>query len=170
MVILRIISLLTLSLWLGGLVTLFMSVSAVFGAFTERATAGTAAAAMFARFEVYQLILAAVLTACAGAVWAITRSRMRLAFLVCVVLAGLLGAVSHFSISARLNTMRDQQLTATPEFKRLHGMSMLVYVSQTAVLAVGAVVVAVASGRPTQSARAVPSAAVPPAPAAVHNK
>ncbi len=152
MAVLRIVSLLTLSLWLGGLVTLFMSVSAVFGAFPDRATAGTAAAAMFARFEVYQLVLAAILTACAVAVWVITRSRLRAAFLVCVVLAGLLGAVSHFGISARLNVMRDEQRTATPEFRRLHGMSMLVYVSQTAVLTVGAVVVAVASGRPAQRA------------------
>ena len=147
MAILRIVSLLTLCLWLGGLVTLFLAVSAVFGVFADRATAGTAAAAIFARFEVYQLVLSVILTGCAAAVWVITRSRLRLAFLICVVLAGVLGAASHFGVSARLEHMRREQLTATAEFRRLHGMSMMVYVSQIAVLAAGAIVVAVASGR-----------------------
>lgn len=152
MTLLRVVSLVCLSLWFGGLVTLFLSVSAVFAAFADRATAGTAAAAMFARFEVFQMVVGGLLAASSIAVWAITRSKLRLIFLCCVILAGVLAVVSHFGVSARLQAMREARETQSQEFKRLHGVSMMVYVSQTGLLGIGAVVVAVASGQRTRKA------------------
>src|SRR4051794_18585247 len=49
-------------LWFGGLVTLLMAVTTLFNTFgTQRSIAGTGAAAMFRRFELFQLALAAAM-------------------------------------------------------------------------------------------------------------
>lgn len=147
MPVVRVVTLLALCLWLGGLVMLFIAVSTIFNHFApDRAAAGQVAAAIFNRVEPVQLVLAGVLVAASLFVWWRTKHFLRGLFAGFVLLAAVLAVAGHFGVSARLEDLREAGMTTSPEFRRLHGISMLLYVSQTASLFIGAVCVALASG------------------------
>ena len=120
----------TLALWLGGLITLFVSVSVLFGHARELGI--QAAPVLFATFEKYELGLFVVAIVFA-LVW---RSPVKLywrAVLGCVLTAGGLVAVQVWVLSPKINFLRETGQSATPAFQQLHGQSTFVYVA-TAVL------------------------------------
>ena len=125
------------ALWFGGLIALFLVVTSLFDTFApDKALAGTAAAGVFRRFEVYQLVLAAVAVIVA-AVWRASASAHRgakSAVLVLVLLAAALAPAITFGVSRRIEGLRRERLTATPEFRRLHGISMGLYACEAALL------------------------------------
>ena len=127
-------------LWFGGLVTLFIAVTSLFNTFApDRSLAGTAAAGVFRRFELYQFALAAVAVIAAVALRAAagggtTAGRRRTVVLSTVVLAAGLSLVSTFVVTARIDVMRRARQTETPEFARLHGISMTVYLAEAVLL------------------------------------
>ena len=158
MLLLRLVSIvLTLAwgLWFGGIMTLFLAVTSLFNTFApDRALAGTAAASVFRKFERYQLVLAAV-TIVAAVAWRMAPSARRgakTAVLVFVLLAAVLAPVSTFGVSARIGELRTQGLTATGEFRRLHGISMALYATEAVVLLLAGLALSSALAAPVVSA------------------
>jgi hypothetical protein len=120
----------TLALWLGGLIALFVSVSVLFG--TARELGVQAAPVLFATFERYELGLFVVSIVLALA-WRTPAKRYRQALLGCVLAAGGMVAVQVWVLSPKINLLRETGQSATPAFQQLHGQSTFVYVA-TAVL------------------------------------
>lgn len=126
------------ALWFGGLITLFLAVTSLFDTFApDRYLAGTAAAGIFRRFEFYQLVLAAVAVV-AAALWrasdgAAAPLRRTLVLALLASAAGM-ALVSMFAVSNRIENLRQNKLTDTPEFRRLHGLSMTVYSAEALTL------------------------------------
>jgi hypothetical protein len=118
----------TWALWLGGLATLFIAVTSLFATFdADHTLAGLAASGIFARFNRYQLLLAAV-SLIGSFVWRITSKRSGVTGLFfCFGLAAFAAIVVAGIITPHLEAMRLAQKTHTPEFGRLHGISMMLY-------------------------------------------
>src|SRR6476619_3294704 len=119
------------ALWFGGLITLFLAVTSLFDTFApDRHLAGTAAAGIFRRFEFYQLGLAAVAVV-AAALWRMSEPHVsplrRTVVLALLASAAGMALVSMFAVSNRIENLRQNRLTDTAGFRRLHGLSMTVY-------------------------------------------
>jgi hypothetical protein len=124
-------------LWFGGVITLFLAVTSLFDTFKpDRALAGTAAAGIFRRFEFYQLVLAAVAVSAAALLRASRHAALgrRTLLLVLLALAAGTALTSTLVVSSRIEHLRQSRLTDTPEFRRLHGLSMAVYLAEAGLL------------------------------------
>ncbi len=120
---------LCIALWLGGLVTLFMSVSFMFK--TDRPIAMLAAPMMFHIFERFQLVMAAV-SLVSTIVWRLYAcTKPKQALLACLMVAALLAIAQYKLIAPPLNRLRLEGNSGSDEFKRLHGHSMRLYVGTT---------------------------------------
>jgi hypothetical protein len=143
------------ALWLGGLMTLFLTVSHLFK--VNRPTAVTAAPEMFIAFERYQIILAGV-ALIAAAAWRLTTPRALLTALFFLLAIASVGTVlSAAIISPRMHAIRALGESSGPAFRRLHGMSMMAYTGE-AVILLAAGCVLIASLRRTDSSTAPASA------------
>jgi hypothetical protein len=123
-------------LWFGGLIMLFVAVTSLFNTFKDqRPIAGAAAADIFHRFEVFQLALAAA-ALLATLAWRILsgRSKLKMGVLVFFALATLVAMSSTTVVTPKIDALRRQAQTATPEFKKLHGVSMMLYVGEATLL------------------------------------
>lgn len=151
---------LTWALWFGGLMALFLLVSHLFA--SDRPTAVLAAPRMFVAFARYQILLAAVALV-ATVAWRLTTPRALLTalfslFAVAAVATVLIASV----ITPKMERLRLAGESATPEFRRLHGQSMIAYVAEAAALLVAGFLVGIG----IRSATVLPDAANanPPAP------
>jgi hypothetical protein len=120
------------ALWFGGLGSLFLFVTRLFSA--DRPTALKAAPMMFLVFERYQLLLAAA--ALVGTVaWRILTGSARVTVLFTLLaIATATAALGPIFVTSRMEQIRLQGQSSSPEFKKLHGISMIVYSGQTLVL------------------------------------
>jgi hypothetical protein len=120
------------ALWLGGLGALFLFVTDLFA--KDRPTALKAAPQMFLVFERYQILLAAA--ALLGAVaWRILAGSIRVTVLFIMLAAATLpAALSPMLLTSRMELLRQQGRSSSPEFRELHGISMIVYTGQTLIL------------------------------------
>jgi hypothetical protein len=121
----------TWALWLGGLVTLFIVVESLFVTFdSDHTIAGLAASGIFARFNRYQLVLAAI--ALVGSFfWRIQSRRGGVTGLFfCFGLAAFAAIIVAGVIAPNLESMRIARQTHTPQFIRLHGISMMLYLGE----------------------------------------
>lgn len=118
------------ALWFGGLVTLFVVTRATFAHSHELGR--TANPIMFRTFEPYILIVAAVAVVGSGLWLASGRTRLLKVLFVLLILGAATSTYAHFGVSLRLQQMSP----STPEWKSLHGRSMMLYASQAAVLAI----------------------------------
>jgi len=122
------------SLWLGGLVVLFLCVHSLFVTFaSDHTIAGEAASGIFVRFNRYQLVLAGI--ALIGSfLWRISSGRSAVTGLFfCFGLASF-AAIIAAHVTTHLEGMRLAYQTHTPQFVRLHGFSMLLYLWEVVVL------------------------------------
>ena len=132
------------ALWLGGLVTLFISVTALFAHSHDLAV--EAAPVLFLRFEKYQLALAAGSIA-AMLLWQVQgSSRSKTAILLLMTLAAGCAAYSTASVTPAIERLRAMHQTQTDEFRSLHGRSMVIYLSETILLAMAGVAIPAAVG------------------------
>lgn len=123
--------LLAWSLWLGGLVGVLLAVTTIFAALDpDKHAAGAIAAQVFANADKLVFILAAfALLSCAGLLLqSPTKSRQTVFAL--LILAALLATGSATVISPKINAMRKAATTESPEFKKLHGLSMLLALTE----------------------------------------
>ncbi len=126
------------SLWLGGLVVMFISVHSLFITFaSDHSIAGLAASGIFWRFNRYQLVLAAIALIGSFA-WRIASGRSAVTGLFfCFGLASFAAIVVAGIITPHLEAMRIARETHTLRFVRLHGISMLLYLSEVICLLIG---------------------------------
>ncbi len=159
--VLPILANLTLGLWLGGLVMLFLSVSGLFATYPDRHTAGLGATTVFHRFEILQgvlAILSLVLT------WlALPPRRMRTVAETLLAVAAILAGVITFGFSRKIDQMRLAGTTDTPQFYAIHGAAMGTYLVVTIVVAAAWVTV-LAALRAETSATASPDRVSPGVP------
>lgn len=120
------------ALWFGGLGTLFLLVTSLFA--EDRATALKAVPRMFLVFERYQLLLAAA--ALLGAVaWRVLAKSVRVTALFWMLAAASApAALGPMLITSRMEQLRLSGESSSPEFKKLHGESMIVYCAETIIL------------------------------------
>lgn len=130
----RLAVLLGWALWLGGLIVLFLFVQALFARRRDLAT--QAAPFLFLTFEKYQLVVGAAALLAAAGLWASLRSRPALAAAILIALAGVGAGTSPF-ITNQMERLRQDGRSNSPEFRKLHGQSMIIYTSE-AVLLLGA--------------------------------
>jgi len=155
------------SLWLGGIVFLFVGVSALFRAFPRPASdvAPQAAPALFYVWERYQLVLAAVALVGAFAWYVLSRAKRLIVLFLLLALAAAGGVVSTTLITPRMDRLREAGQSNTPRFRALHARSMQCYIGQASLLLVAALVLPSSSfpnrrraeaDQPTSAPRAAP--------------
>jgi hypothetical protein len=136
------IALLAWSLWLGGLVLLFVVVQTLF-AIEPRETFIEVAPRIFLAFERYQLLLAG-LALLGTFAWRVASPSRAIATVFTLFAAATLGALaSSLIITPRLELLRLHDQLQSPQFAQLHGISMLVYTTQVILLAVAGLVVTI---------------------------
>jgi len=129
------------ALWFGGMIVLFIAVGTIFGTLHEhRGLAGDVASALFRRFEVYQLALAAAALLATFAWWLADRSRLKIALFALFALAAVAAVLVTTRVSPRIEGLRARHASDTPEFARLHHTATRVYTAQAAVLLVAGMV------------------------------
>jgi hypothetical protein len=150
------------ALWLGGLMTLFITVSRLFA--VNRPTAVVAAPQMFITFEAYQLGLAMV-ALLASAIWRVREPRASLTTLFALfALTSIVAIIQSTFISPKMHRLREMGQSSGPEFMQLHGKSMMHYTMEAALLLIaGLVFIAALSSRTTASTE--PASAPPAGPA-----
>jgi hypothetical protein len=125
--------------WFGAIVMVFVTVTSLFETFADQKhLAGAAAAGVFRRFDWLHLIAAAVAVLANGA-WlnlGDTGSGRRTALVVAFALATGLAVTSTLAISPRIDNLRQNGLVDTPEFRKLHGISMGLYSAEAVSLLV----------------------------------
>jgi hypothetical protein len=129
------LALIAWSLWLGGLVLLFVVVQTLF-ATEPRDTFIEVAPRIFLAFERYQLLLAGLaLLGTFG--WRLANPSLGIGALFTLFAAATVGALaSTLLITPRLEDLRLHDQLQSPQFARLHGISMCVYVAQVILLAI----------------------------------
>jgi hypothetical protein len=123
---------LTWALWFGGQATLVILIMTLFK--SDRPTAVRAGPYMFHAFERYQLALAGIATACALALWIITRRRRLAIMLGCFVLATVGALISITTTTKQMERLWHEGRAESPEFASLHRRSRTLYNSEFALL------------------------------------
>jgi hypothetical protein len=120
------------ALWFGGLCALFLFATRLFA--DDRETALKAAPILFLSFERYQLLLAAAgLLGCV--VWRVSTGSIRATLVFSLLaVATVPAALSPMLITSRMESLRVQGQSQSSEFRRLHGISMMVYTGETVIL------------------------------------
>jgi hypothetical protein len=126
------LTLLTWALWLGGMVTLFICVMALFH--TERASAIVAAPHMFLIFERYQLVLAAIALSSTFAWRFTTRLPPLVALFVLLTLAALGAVATPMYVTKKMGELRAENKVSSPEFQQLHRKATWIYRAQAVLL------------------------------------
>jgi hypothetical protein len=123
------------ALWFGGLIMIFLVVTQVSHTFaTRRDLFGEAGSGIFMMFERYQLVVGAVALLSAFALRLMRASTIATALFCVLALAAVGGVLSPLSITPKIEAMRVAGTTDTPAFKKMHGMSMIVYSADAVVL------------------------------------
>lgn len=137
------------SLWFGGMIGLFLFVQTLFRA--DRAIAVEAAPRLFAAFELYGLLLGAAALVLAFSWQLLARSRWIVALFTLLGVASV-GAVVHATfISPKMHALGAAGQSGSPQFRALHGRSMMVYSAEALALLAGGVVLGLAMQRPTDA-------------------
>jgi hypothetical protein len=124
------------ALWLGGLVSLLLAVTTIFAALDpDRHAAGNIAAQVFGKSDRPMLVIAAAALLAALGLALPKKTLARTATISLLALAALAAVVEVGLISPRINQMRALQQTDTPDFKSLHGTSMVIYLGMGTALA-----------------------------------
>ncbi|MGA2582243.1 MAG: hypothetical protein ABSG31_03105 [Tepidisphaeraceae bacterium] len=119
-------------LWFGGLGALFLFATRLFA--VDRPIALSAAPILFLVFERYQIVLAAA--ALMGAlVWRILAKSVRVTVVFWLLAAASVPtALGPIFVTRRMEELRLAGQSSSPEFMKLHGISMLVYSGETLIL------------------------------------
>lgn len=144
---LSILVMLVWGLWFGGLVALFIAVTALFHAL-DRHTAGIGAARIFRVFNQYQLALAAA-GLLATFFWRVAGPpKLKFSLFMLLGLATLDACAIVFWIAPKIASLQAQGLTDSPQFAQAHGISMAVYLAEVLVLLVAGILFAFARENP----------------------
>ncbi|MCS7033958.1 MAG: DUF4149 domain-containing protein [Phycisphaerae bacterium] len=124
------------TLWLGGLLALFVFVQALFS--TDRVLAAQAAPLLFRVFQMYQIILFAV-SLVAMAIWRRVAPGRAVSWTLTLIIAAGACAILHAAIiSPPMHELTAAGQSAGPEFRRLHRYSMLLFTTEGMILTAAA--------------------------------
>jgi len=119
-------------LWFGGLGALFLFATRLFA--EDRPTALRAAPILFLSFERYQLFIAAA-ALLATVLWRVLGAGVRVTLLFSLLaIATVPAALGPIFITSRMEQLRRQGQSSSPQFMKLHGISMITYTGQTLIL------------------------------------
>jgi hypothetical protein len=121
---LRTIATVTWGLWFGGMMALLIFVIRLFG--ESRETGIIAAPVLFRAFATYQLIVGTIALLAAALLAYLSRSRVMFIATAFLALAWV-AALPTWSITHRIDAMRQNDQTQTEDFRRLHHRSELIY-------------------------------------------
>jgi hypothetical protein len=139
----------TWALWFGGLAALFLFVTRLFA--VDRDLAKQAAPQLFGVFEKYQILLAAV-ALLSAAVWRMISGSIRATALFWLLgIASVAAALGPVLITGKMNALISRNQSDTPEFRKLHGQSMMIYSGETLVLLAAGIMLPWALQGPGQS-------------------
>ena len=125
------------ALWFGGLITLFLVVTQLSKIFIDRRDIfGQAGSGTFIMFERYQLVVGALALISAFALRLVSPAVVRTAFFSVLILAAVGAVVSPMWITPKIEALRQAGETSSPQFKKLHGVSMMVYSADALILLV----------------------------------
>jgi hypothetical protein len=157
--------LLAWALWFGGLMSLFVFVQVLFK--TDRSVAVKAAPTMFVTFEKCQLALAAI-ALIATAIWRLRTPRAILTALFALFcIATVAAIVPPIAITPKMEALRLAGESSSPQFKALHGRTMIFYMTAAiSLLVVGLLLPRAFSGASPETASESAPASTPPADAA----
>ena len=130
-------------LWFGGLIVLFIAVQTLFNTFADRHDlAGQGAARIFHAFNAYQLALAAA-ALIVTFVWRVVgppRLKTTLFAFFAIATVGACAIAMYFT--PHIELLQHQGLTTSTQFKKLHGMSMGVYMGEVVALLIAGLILA----------------------------
>ena len=125
------------ALWFGGLITLFLVVTQLSKIFIDRRDIfGQAGSGTFIMFERYQLVVGALALISAFALRLVSPAVVRTAFFSVLILAAVGAVASPMWITPKIEALRQAGETSSPQFKKLHGVSMMVYSADALILLV----------------------------------
>jgi hypothetical protein len=136
------LAVLATALWLGGLFALFLFAPAIFKAFgpEDRITAGKATSTMFVVFAKYQLVLAGVALIAAFLGYLQRRTGLLIALFVCFAIATVGAVANNVLVIPPMESLRLNGESTSPQFKKLHGISMAVSLGITIAVAAAALI------------------------------
>ena len=122
-------------LWFGGVVTLFVAVTAIFKAFPdEHEVAGEAARYVFHAFNIYQLSLAVVALLGTFA-WSFLKSGpMKLGLFLLFSLVTSDACIIATYVAPKIELLQRSGLGQSHEFSTLHGISLALYLAEAVLL------------------------------------
>jgi hypothetical protein len=117
---------LTIALWLGGLVTLFISLISIFR--YNRGIGAQVGPVLFGKFEPYQIGLGLIASVCT-VVWRMYAcSRAKKLLLICLLAAVSIAVTSYAYLTPQVAQMAaDEATNASDRFNRLHKTSEMLY-------------------------------------------
>jgi hypothetical protein len=123
------------ALWFGGVLMLFIAVTSIFATFHDRhELAGEAAAHIFRVFNAYQLALAAAALIGTFIWYLIGPPRLKMGLFLLFALATFAACVITMYIAPQIQLLQQQGLAHSPEFRHMHGYSMIAYLIEAVVL------------------------------------
>ena len=145
----RVATLLVVSLWLGGMMTLFISVMALFG--RDRATAHVAAPILFDAFDLYQRALAIAGVIVGGLLlWSRPRLATAVTFGILLLCAGGAAAVA-FYVMPEMRAHLADNIVRNDRFNAMHGSSEQLYTAMAVLLVVPFVILSlITAGKPAK--------------------
>src|SRR5216117_1386248 len=126
------------SLWFGGLIALFVFVTTLFH--NDREIAVQAAPQLFVAFQKYHLILASIALVAVVAWRIVSRSKLVLVIFILLGLAACCGVAVAIWIVGPMEVLREHGFSGSAQFKRLHGLSMMLYTAQALLLLISGIV------------------------------
>jgi hypothetical protein len=137
--------LLAWGLWFGALMALFVFVQVLFK--MDRSVAVKAAPRMFVTFETFQLALAAICLI-ATAMWRLRSPRTILtAVFVLLCVASVAAIIPPIAITPKMEALRLAGESNSPQFRSLHGRTMIFYMTEAISLLVVGLMLPTVLGR-----------------------
>jgi hypothetical protein len=132
---LGLIALLAWALWFGGTIATFVFGLNLFHTFrADPSIAGQAASSMFIVFGKYELILAAIALGCTSFLLVCYPSPRILPLMAILILGSAIAMTFALGLAPRMEILRLEGKSHSPEFIKLHGKSMILMTIQSAVL------------------------------------
>ena len=124
---LSIIATVAWSLWLGGIVAMFLFINRLFESMKvdHRAVFDLVAPQQFTMAERYDLVIGALALVSTFALRVLSPSRSATALFVLLLLAGALAVCKPLFITPRMLALLQPGVPPPEEFKKLHGLSMM---------------------------------------------
>jgi Domain of unknown function (DUF4149) len=120
------------ALWLGGILFLFLAVTALFH--QSHSLGASAAPSIFLSFETYHLILAGISIILCLPLLRTPTSRAWRWIAILISVGCVTSLITSQWITPRINSLHLQGLIDTPEFRHLHGISFALYLCEALAL------------------------------------